>query len=70
MRTAEILREIERLPMQKRIYVIEKTIHSIRLQSDQKIMGMAADALYDDYKTDTELTAFTQLDFETFYEAR
>ena len=70
MRTADIIKEIERLPMQKRIYVIEKTIHSIRLQSDQNVMEMAADVLFDDYKTDTELTAFTQLDFETFYETR
>jgi hypothetical protein len=33
-------------------------------------MNMAAEALYSDYKTDKELTAFTDLDFERFYEAK
>ena len=31
-------------------------------------MKKAADNLIADYKTDTELTAFTDLDFEDFYE--
>jgi len=33
-------------------------------------MKLAALELYDDYKNDKELTIFTQLDFEDFYEAR
>ncbi|MEI6754945.1 MAG: hypothetical protein WCK78_17495 [Paludibacter sp.] len=70
MRTTEIIKEIQRLPMQKRIYVIEKTIHSLRTHTDQNLMKKAADTLYLDYKSDKELTSFTQLDFETFYEAR
>jgi hypothetical protein len=32
MRTTELIKEIQRLPLQKKIYVIEKTIHSIRTQ--------------------------------------
>ncbi len=59
MRTNEIIREIRRLPISKRIYVIEKTIHSIRTQEDKNVMREAADALFNDYKTDNELTAFT-----------
>ena len=70
MRTSEIINEIKRLPIQKRIYVIEKTIHSIRTQEDTEQMNIAADTLYGDYKSDKELTAFTELDFESFYEAR
>jgi hypothetical protein len=31
---------------------------------------MATDRLYDDYKNDKELTVFTQLDCEDFYEPR
>jgi hypothetical protein len=31
---------------------------------------MAADRLYSDYMNDKELTAFTQLDCEDFYEPR
>jgi hypothetical protein len=70
MRTKEIIREIQRLPIPKRIYVVEKTIHSIRTQGDKNAMKKAADALHGDYKTDNELTAFTNLDFVDFYEAK
>ena len=70
MRTNEIIKEIQRLPISKRIYVVEKTIHSIRTQEDKNVMKKAADNLYADYKTDTELTAFTNLDYVDFYEAK
>lgn len=70
MNTNEIIREIQRLPISKRIYVIEKTIHSIRSQEDKNAMKKAADALYVDYMTDNELTAFTNLDFDDFYETK
>jgi len=70
MRTNEILKEIQRLPIQKRIYVIEKTIHSIRKQEDTNQIKKAVDTLFNDYKSDKEMTAFTNLDFEDFYEAR
>jgi hypothetical protein len=70
LRTAEIIKEIQNLSIQKRIYVLEKTIHSIRQQEDDKQMRKAADKLYVDYKTDKELTAFTALDFENFHETR
>jgi hypothetical protein len=33
-------------------------------------MEMAAERLYADYMTDKNLTVFTQLDCENFYEAR
>ena len=33
-------------------------------------MKKAADALYANYKTDDELTSFTNLDFVDFYEAK
>ena len=70
MNASEIIKEIERLPLRKRIYVIEKTIHTIGKQEDKDTMTKAAKALYVDYNTDKELTAFTKLDFEGFYEAR
>ena len=70
MKTNEIIKEIQSLPIQKRIYVIEKSIHSLRKQEDSKQLNKAADILYSDYKSDKELTAFTNLDFENFYEAR
>ncbi len=70
MRTNDIIKEIQKLPISKRIYVVEKTIHSIRTQDDKNVMKKAADALYADYKTDNELTAFTNLDFVDFYETK
>lgn len=70
MRTNEIIKEIQRLPVQKRIYVIEKAIHSIRKQEDKNELKKAADKLLIDYESDKELTAFTNIDFEDFYEAR
>jgi hypothetical protein len=70
MRTTEIIKEIQNLPIRKRIYVLEKTIHSLGKQEDAIQMRKAADALYADYNSDKELTVFTTLDFESFYEAR
>ena len=70
MRTNDLIKEIQRLPIQKRMFVIEKTIHSLRKHEDTNAMKKAADSLYADYVSDKELTAFTNLDFQDFYEAR
>jgi hypothetical protein len=70
MRTSEIIKEIQKLPIQKRIIVIEKTIHSLRKDEDTNQLKKAADGLYADYKTDKELIAFSNIDFEDFYETR
>jgi hypothetical protein len=70
MRTADIIKELIRLPLNKRIYVIEKTIQSIRQQEDSNQLSIAADHLANDYRTDKELTVFTNIDFENFYETR
>ena len=70
MKTEEILREIRQLPVKKRIYVIEKAIHSIREQEEKDQMSKAVDTLYSDYKNDKELTAYTNIDFEDFYETK
>ena len=70
MKTNELIKEIKRLPLSKRIYVIEQAIHSIREQEEKKQMNRAVDLLFDDYKSDKNLTAFTTLDFEDFYETK
>ncbi len=49
--------------------VFEKTMHSIRTQEDGNIIKKASDSLISKYKTDTELTVFTALDFEDFQTA-
>lgn len=70
MTTNEIIKEIQKLPIQRRIYVIEKAIRSIRKLEEKNQLKEAANALLNDYKADKELTAFTDLDFEDFYETR
>jgi len=70
MKTTELIKEIQKLPLRKRIYVIERTIRLIRKQEEDSQMEIAAEALYEDYKDNKELTAFTNIDFESFYEAR
>jgi len=54
MRTNDIIKEIQRLSIHKRIYVIEKTIHSIRKQEETIQMKKAVDTLLPDYKSDKE----------------
>lgn len=70
MRTTELIKEIQKLPIQKRIFVIEKSIHSLRKNEDANQMKKAAELLYSDYKSNKELTDLTNLDFEEFYETR
>ncbi len=69
MTTANIISALERLPLTDRLFVIERTLRSIRTEKE-KSLRHTVDGLYDDYKTDKELTAFTQLDTEPFYETK
>ncbi len=70
MNTKELIKEIQKLPVKKRIYVLERTMFLMRKQDEETQMKQAADELFKDYLTDKDLTAFTNLDFEEFYEAR
>lgn len=70
MKAKELIKEIQKLPVRKRIYIIERSMHLIRKQEEESQMKQAVNDLYDDYLTDKELTAFTNLDFENFYETR
>ncbi len=70
MDTSELIKEIKKLPTQKRMIVVEKTIQSIRQDEDKIQMEKAAVLLLEDYSTDYELTAFSNIDYEDFYETR
>ncbi|MCC5933896.1 MAG: hypothetical protein LAT75_10195 [Candidatus Cyclonatronum sp.] len=70
MDTKELIKEIQKLPVRKRIYVIERSMNLIRKEEDDDEMKKAAEELYEDYLRDKELTAFTNLDFDHFYETR
>jgi hypothetical protein len=70
METKEIINEIKKLPIRERLQIIEKTARTIQTDDEKEQMKKAADQLYNAYKNDAELTAFSDLDFEDFYEAR
>ncbi len=70
METTAIIHEIDCLPAHKRMFIVEQIIRSIRLNHQDSSLETAADRLYADYIDDKELTAFTQLDGEDFYEPR
>lgn len=42
----------------------------LRKQEEKSTMEEAANLLISDYNTDEELTIFSQLDFDDFYEAK
>ncbi|MGF7137835.1 hypothetical protein [Roseimarinus sediminis] len=70
MNTSEIIRAIEELPTLERIYIVERTIRSIRKSKDIQKMEKAASALLTDYESDYELTSMTKIDMDDFYEAK
>ena len=70
METAQIIHETGKLPVYQQTIIVEHIIRSIRHAEQNRTLEMAAERLYDDYKNDTELTIFTQLDGEDFYEPR
>ena len=65
-----MIREIQRLPIGEQMLLIELTLRSIRESELKKKMEKAAEALLDDYRRDKELTIFTNIDFDNFYETR
>jgi len=69
MQTANIMHNISRLPISQRMLIVEYIIRSIRYEEEHPL-EQAADCLYADYLNDKELTIFTQLDYENFYETR
>jgi hypothetical protein len=70
MQTVDIIQEIQRLSLANRFYIVEETLKSIKKEEMRHQMELAANELYDDYVNDKELTAFTALDIEHFYEAK
>lgn len=70
MQTEDLIQEIQRLPLAKRFYVVEETLKSIKKEELEHQMELAVEELYIDYTSDKELTAFTTLDLEHFYESK
>ena len=82
MTYTEMLEEIQKLTLTERLALMEAALRLMReelQQCPQQLsvldertarLAAAAQALLPDYTTDTELTSFTALDSEDFYEAR
>ena len=70
METKELIKEIQRLPVRKQKLIVEWTLKAIRERELKNKMKKAVDVLQGDYLTDKELTAFTKIDFDNFYETR
>jgi hypothetical protein len=70
MGTSEIISEINKLSVSQRLTLIELTIKKIREEEKKDQLSIAAEKLCNDYSNDTELTAFSVLDQEDFYETK
>lgn len=70
METKEIIEQIGKLPNEDKMLILEKTIKSIRENETKDKMERAVSELMEQYKSNKELTTFTEIDFENFYEAR
>jgi hypothetical protein len=68
MQTAALLNQIYQLPFSDRMLIVERTIHSMRTETGA--LETAAALMSAEYRNNKELTAFTSLDVENFYEAR
>ena len=69
MQAVDLMHDISSLPKSQRMLLVEYIIRSIRYE-EQPPLKKAAERLYKDYLNDKELTVFTQLDCEDFYETR
>ena len=81
MMYTEMLETLKKLTLTERLALMEAALHLMREELQQREqppaidektarLAAAAQALLPDYTTDTELTSFTDLDSEDFYEAR
>jgi hypothetical protein len=81
MTYAELLEALKKLTLAERLALMEAVLHLMREELQQgaqppaaqersERLAAAAKALLPDYTADSELTSFTALDSEDFYEAR
>ncbi len=70
MSTSEIVKEINQLSSAEKLVVIEKALKDLLQSNFGQQMTLASEALENEYKTNPELTAFSNLDWEDFYEAK
>ena len=70
MSTSDILKEIHQLPLNERLFIIERALIDLLQYNYRQQMTIAAEALENEYKINSDLTAFSNLHWEDFYAAR
>jgi hypothetical protein len=70
MSTSDILKEMQSLPLSERLFIIETALKNLLRFHYEQQLTIAAEAPENEYKSNPDLTAFTTLDWEDFYEAR
>ena len=68
MQTYTLMNEIQSLPVPQQMYIAEMIIKTARIKESKTQMEFAAEQLYNEYTTNKELTIFTNIDFDNFYE--
>ena len=69
MSKKEILNEIQNLPDEDKFWLVEETLKSLRKIAREQ-MSVAANELVEEYRKNRELTAFTDIDLDHFYQVR
>lgn len=70
MSAYEIIHEISHHPISRRIFIVERTLKSIREKEENDNIEKAVKVLHNDYATNKNLTEFSDIEFDDFYEAR
>lgn len=70
MSAKEILEKIARLSPADKFFIIEKTFKDLLKANTIQQMNLVAESLENEYRTNIELTSFSSLDFEDFYETK
>ncbi len=70
MSKAELLKEIDKMPLHEKLSLLERAIKDIIKQTNENELTLAADSLENEYKNNAELTVFSTLDIEDFYETK
>lgn len=70
METKDLLEIINQLSFNQKIELVEKILHSVKHYENKIQMQEAAEAMYDEYANNGELTAFSTIDLDDFYEGK
>ncbi len=69
MTMTALINEINKLPLTEKELLVEETLMAIRKEKAHELES-AVNEMYHEYKANKELTAFTALDTEAFYDTK